>query len=456
MDGVGYFANAELNSMTPEQICQYQEKRLTAQLYYCYERSSFYRQKFDEIGAKPQEVRTLDDLRALPVFMNKDIERKITMESLEKENHVFGTHVSAPLDQIYLTGTTSGTTGFPTFSYTFTERDLELISQGLAQRFALNGVGRGDRILFIFALGIYATTMTLWGIRRLGALPIDVDARAGSAVMLQMADITRPNYMACTPSLAEYLIRKAPELIGKQAGDLKFKGLWLTGEVGVSIPEIKKKLQEAYGCPAYDYWAPAGHAIGSSCNCEEYQGLHGVSPDLCTSFEDLVDPETKRPVPIENGAIGEMVITSLKREACPLVKYAYGDVVQVFTTPCPNCGFPGKRIKHIGRSDDMLVVKGVNVFPAAIKKVITEFVPKVTGEMRILLDQPPPRVVPPLKLKLERGVGTRDPDLDGLADEIGRALHTRLKIRPAIQWVGAGSLEKSTRKTPVFEKKFEQ
>lgn len=459
MNNIQYFANPALNSMTPEQIQKYQEKRLTPQLCYCYERSSFYRQKFDQAGARPEDIRTLDDLRALPVFMNKDVERQNTQDSLDKENHCFGTHLCAPLDAIYLTGTTSGTTGIPTFSYTFTKNDLDLISQGLAQRFKLNGtggIGRGDRILFIFALGIYATTMTLWGIRSLGALPIDVDARAGSDIMLRMANFTRPNYMACTPSLAEYLINKAQEVIGKDVRDLKLKGLWVTGEMGASIPEVRKKLEEAYGCRVYDYWAPAGHAIAATCNSSEYHGLHGVSPDLCTSFDDLVDPETKKPVPIKDGAIGEIVITSLKREACPVVKYAYGDVVQVFTSPCPNCGFPGKRIKLVGRADDMLVVKGVNVFPAAIKEVVLEFIPQVTGEMRIVLDQPPPRVVPPVKLKLERSAGTRDPELDGLAGEISRALHDRLKIRPVIQWVEPGSLEKSTRKTPVFEKAYEK
>ncbi|UCF57923.1 MAG: phenylacetate--CoA ligase family protein, partial [Deltaproteobacteria bacterium] len=294
-----------------------------------------------------------------------------------------------------------------------------------------------------------------WGIRRIGALPIDIDARAGSELMLRFADLTRPHYIACTPSLAEYLVQRAPTTIGKEVGDLRLKGLLLTGEIGVSVPELKENLERAYNCRAYDYWAPAGHAIAISCDSAEYHGLHGTSPDLDTAFDDLVDPTTKKPVPIEEGATGEMVITSLKRQATPLIRYASGDIVQIFTKTCPNCGFPGKRIKIIGRSDDMLVVKGVNVYPSAIKQVISSFVPKTTGEMRIILNQPPPRVIPPLKLKLERGAEIGDSELEGLADEIIHTLHSKLKIRATIDWVRPGSLEKSTRKTPIFEKTYE-
>jgi phenylacetate-CoA ligase len=451
-----YFSNDLLNSMSSEQIKEYQEEELRFQLQFCYHNSSFYKRKFDEFGAHPNDIKTIEDLRALPVFMNKEQERQNTLESLEKENHPFGTHLCARVSEVYLTGTTSGTTGTPTFTYTFTRNDIEVIAQGLGHRFAYNGIRKGDRVLFIFALGIYATTMSLWGIRSIGALPIDIDARAGSEMMLNFADLTRPSYMATTVSLAEYLIGRSSSIIGKEVVELRLKGLMLTGEVGVGIPELKKRIETAYGCPVYDYWAPAGHAIAITCKSDEYSGMHGVSPDLCTSFEDLVDPETKKSVPIEDGTVGEMVVTSLKREAAPLIRYATGDIVQVFTKPCPHCGFPGKRITLVGRSDDMLVVKGVNIYPSAIKKVLESFTPRVTGEMRIVLDEPPPRVVPPLKLKVEYGERTREPELEGLAKEISQAAHDQLKIRPSIEWVEPNGLEKSTRKTPVFEKRYEK
>ena len=210
------------------QIKQYQEEKLKPQLHYCYSNSAFYKNKFDKAGAHPNDIKTIEDLKALPVFLNKDQERENASESLEKDNHPFGTHLCAPVNEIYLTGTTSGTSGTPTFTYTFTKKDVETLAQGLGHRFAYNGVQKGDRVLFIFALGIYATSMSLWGIRKIGALPIDIDARAGSEMMLNFAELTRPSYMATTVSLSEYLIGKARGIIGKEVRELNLRGLFLT------------------------------------------------------------------------------------------------------------------------------------------------------------------------------------------------------------------------------------
>lgn len=450
-----YFANPDLDSLSPEGVREYQEQRLRSQLAYCYEKSDFYRQKFHECGAHPRDIKTMDDLHALPIFMNKEQERLNSLESLERFGHPFGTHLCADPRDIYMTGTTSGTTGVPTFTYSLTRDDIANFAPALGHRFVMNGLEYGDRVLFIFALGIYATTISLFGLRSVGGVPIDVDARAGSELMLRFAAQTRPRFMATTVSLSEYLIGKAKSVIGMEVGDLHFKGVFVTGEVGVSIPEVRQRLEQAYGCPVYDYWAPAAHAIAITCGSPEYPGMHAVAPDLCTAFHDLVDPDTKKPIPVVNGAVGEMVVTSLKRQAAPMVKYATGDIVELYTEPCPHCGFPGHRAKLIGRADDMLVVKGVNLYPAAIKQIVETFTPEVTGEMRVVLDTKPPRVVPPLKLKLERSASVSDDDLDALAERIVRATHDQLKIRPVIIWTEPGSLEKSTRKTPLFEKNYE-
>jgi len=451
-----FYLTPELNHMSQEAIHRHQEKKLTRQLAYCYQNSEFYRQKFHDCGARPGDIQTLEDLRKLPIFMVKDDERKSAEASLEKYGHPFGLHLCAPVRDLYLTGTTSGTTGTPTFSYTFTEKDIHFVGRHLGHRLSLTGIGKGDRVVFFFALGIYATTMTLWGLRWLGALPIDIDARAGTDLLLQFIELTRPTYLACTPSLAEFLVEKSPKVLNKPVEAFGLKGLLTTGEVGIAIPKIKDRLEAAYGCRAWDYWAPCGNCMGISCDSDDYYGLHAVSPDVCTSYDDLVDPITKEPIDSDvDGAIGEMVITSLEREACPAVKYAYGDVVQIHTKECPGCGFKGKRARLIGRADDMLIVKGVNVYPVAIKDIIAGFAPEVTGEMRIVLKERPPRVVPPLHIKIEHAKGINEADLANLENRITTALHDSIKVRPRIEFVPEGALPRETRKTPLFEKRYE-
>ena len=450
-----FYLVPELNHMSQEEIRRYQDKKLFKQLKYCYDNSEYYRNKFDDAGAKPEDINTVADLRKLPVFMTKEDERKSAEASLEKYGHPFGLHLCAPVEDLYLTGTTSGTSGTPTFSYTFTEKDMRFLGPQIGNRLSMAGIGKGDRVAFFFALGIYATTMTLWGLRGLGALPIDIDARAGTDFFLKFMELTRPTHLACTPSLAEYLVEKTPRVLGREVGDFNLKGVLTTGEIGIAIPEIKRKLESAYGCRAYDYWAPCGNALGTSCDSDDYYGLHAIAPDLCTSYDDLVDPVTKETVDSDiDGAVGELVHTNLQREACPAVKYAYGDIAQIFTGECPGCGFRGKRAKLIGRADDMLTVKGVNVYPAAIKDIVATFVPDVTGEMRVVLNTPPPRVVPPLRLKIEHGSTIGPSDLPGLADRIRTALHDTIKIRPEIEFVEPGDLPRETRKTPIFEKRY--
>src|SRR5699024_9012415 len=192
------------------------------------------------------------------------------------------------------------------------------------------------------------------------------------------------------------------EIYGTSIAELGLEALFTVGEIGIGVPEIKKRIEDAYGCRVYDYLGE----IGFSCDSDEYHGVHCSSPELGTFPDELIDPQTLEPLEITDGVIGEVVITEFQLKALPRIRYRSGDLMQVFTKPCPGCGFEGRRVKVVGRADDMLIVKGTNVFPTAIKEVITDFMPKLTGEMRIVLNNPPPRVVPPLILKVEYGRDT--------------------------------------------------
>jgi phenylacetate-CoA ligase len=144
----------------------------------------------------------------------------------------------------------------------------------------------------------------------------------------------------------------------------------------------------------------------------------------------------------------------LEWEATPAFRYGYGDIIELNEEPCV-CGMPGMRMRYLGRADDLLIVKGVNIFPAAVKGVVDSFVPRVTGEMRIVLTTPPPRVVPPLKMKVEHGPDISQEDLGQLKQEMEQALSTRLRVRPNIEFVAPNSLLRDpSKKVKLIEKNY--
>jgi phenylacetate-CoA ligase len=216
------------------------------------------------------------------------------------------------------------------------------------------------------------------------------------------------------------------------------------GEPGAGIPEVRRRIESAYGAKLYDL----GAGLGVSCDWPEYQGMHWIGDDLVVY--ELTTPGSGEPVPLADGAEGEAVFTSLVGGGFGWTRLSLGDVHRVTVSPCP-CGATGFRYRIVGRVDDMLKVKGVIVYPAAIDSVIAGFIPRVTGEFRIRLDEPPPRVVPPLKLRVERGCDTPRSALPELEAEIVDCMHDRLKLRPEILWLEPEELPRSEHKTRFIE-----
>jgi phenylacetate-coenzyme A ligase PaaK-like adenylate-forming protein len=211
---------------------------------------------------------------------------------------------------------------------------------------------------------------------------------------------------------------------------------------------LRAKIEGAYGAKLFDH----GAGVGISSDYPEYLGMHFVADDFV--LYELVDPVTHEPIPLEDGARGLAVMTTLEGEGLLWVRETFGDIHEVSTGPSPD-GLTGVRYKVVGRTDDMLKVKGVIVYPAAIDAVVARFIPRVTGEFRIVLDAPPPRVVPPLKLKIERGEHVDDGQLPALAAEMEEKMHRALNVRPAIKWLEPGALERAALKTNFFERAYE-
>lgn len=433
---------------TPE-IKALQLERLRASLKWQYENTPFNRKRFETAGVMPEEIRTFDDFaEAIPAVGQTEIREVISELGLDMEKlmlHLFG---EKRMKDLYLLTTTSGTTGIPTPYPNFgaSIRDAQEIMCRAAWRM---GFHPGDRIGLCFGLSMHAagTPQVLWFQGFPGITMIPIGAEAGTEKILQFMQLFKVNIFSGTPSLALHLIERCPEVLNIPVRDLGIRILMLGAEPGAGIPEVRNRLEKEYSARVFD----AGAGYGVSCHHPVYQGMHWLADDL--AYYELLDPETRKPVPLENGATGIMAATSLHPEAAVWfdMRFTMMDIHQVFTDPCP-CGLSGFRYKVVGRADDMLKVKGVPVYPAAIEGVIHAFPEKLTGSFRIVLEEPPPRVVPPLKLKVEYAEGVREEDLPGLEKQVRDEMHRLLKIRPEITWLESGTLERTTRKTQLLEK----
>lgn len=436
-----------------------QIERLGRQLRNIYEKSAIQRKYIDSLGVDVTKIRSLEDLqRAFPP-MDKHQVRQLVFTHMGEGGleGVLNDFLCSPLNQVVLLATTSGTTGEPT-PYFFTRGDLELMYESMARVLWRCGLRPGDVVVHAMGLSMFGGGIPcVLSLVNFGVGTVPVGSESGTERVLTYLNIVRMvkgkiDGVFMTPSFAEYLIEKCPQILDVEVKDLGILRLLSGGEPGAGIEAVKRKIEGAFQCRIYDMMGLTA-GFWCSCNSDVYQGMHFVRDDTC--ILELIDPETKEPVPLEDGATGELVGTALAGDTLNVIRFNSNDIMQVFTSPCP-CGQTGARYKVIGRSDDMLKVKGVMVYPAAIDNVITGFVPRVTGEFRIVLTEPPPRVVPPLKLKVEIGEDFPREKLGELAREISDKMHDALKIRPEIQWIEPRSLERAVHKTRFIEKAYEK
>ena len=446
------FWNQKIEKMSRDEMRALQMKRLRKQLIYNYHHSLFYQKKFEEAGMKPEDVKDLEDFRQIPLTY-KDEHRRTQEESIEKFGHPYGpTSITcAPIEKIIRINSTSGTTGIPTI-YTLTQHDVDIVNEIHARSFWMAGIRPGHVILQAMSLSMFTGGLPLSQmIMNVGACVVPVGVEGGTKRVLDFIGYTAPVAIFGTPSFGQYLIEQCPKLTGKEASDLGIKWFFTGGEPGGGNPEVRKLLSEGFGGAKIFDHTGGGHAFhGAQCEepPESYSGFHFVSEDYC--LLELVDPKTKKSVEIEDGAAGEMVMTFLDWEGGPFMRYAYGDVLQVFTGPC-QCGRTGIKFKIIGRADDMLIVKGINVYPEAIKREILKFHPEVTGYFRIVLDEPGPLVKPPLKIKVEYGPSLRGKAIRSLEEHMLKNFKENLRISPKFIWVPPNSIPRETKKTKLIE-----
>lgn len=440
--------NPAVETLSREAVAELQLGRLQRQLHYNHDRSPIHRAKFAEVGAHPLDIRSFEDFARIPV-MTKDEHRRVQQESLERHGSPFTLMACAAPQEIVRINATSGTTGVPSL-YTLTAHDVAIVNEMHARKYWRAGIRPGHVMLQALSLSMFTGGLPLsQGIMHLGACVVPVGIEGGTQRVIEMAGLTRPHAIVATPSFGQYLIEEAPRLAGRPAHELGLRWFFCAGESGGGNRDTRRALADGFRARVFDHTG-GGHAFhGISCDrADEVDGaMHFVSEDNC--LLELVDPIARTPIALSDGALGEMVFTFLDWRGGPFMRYALGDLLQVWTTPCP-CGLPGIRFKILGRTDDMLTVKGVNVYPQAVADVIAQFRPRATGAFRIRLDSPGPLVRPPLRLRVEHA-GLEAADLALLEQQMLARFGERLRVRPDLEWLPPGTIPREAGKTRYIE-----
>lgn len=437
--------NRGIETASPRLLDAIESPLLARQLAYVYRTSPFYRRKLDESGAAWRKIRSRHDLATLP-FTTKD-----DLRATQADDGGLGGHQCAPFTSIVRIQGTSGTSGRPLF-VGLTRRDVENWKELFARHAWTGGLRPGDSFvnpanftLFVGGLS-EAVSAEAMGICVIPA-PL---ATTGLEKLMHLIVELRPTVLFATPSATVSLADYVRLALHKSPRDLGFRKGFMAGEA--MAEESRRRIEEEWGIVARNYYGLADVAADLASECGEGAGMHFCGQGLVLA--ELVDPASLQPVPMTDGAEGEIVYTTIDRQATPVIRYRSRDMVRVFPSPC-RCGRTSFRFTVLGRTDDMLKVKGVNVYPSAIKDVICTFVPEVTGEFRIVLRAPGPYINTNLELKIERGERYPDERLDELAARLRQALREKLVFTPVIAMVPPNTLPRSQYKLDPFERAYE-
>lgn len=415
-------------------------RKLKRLLEYTHERSPYYRDKYRRAGVDGASFDTLEQFSEYPMF-DKHEERDSQARSLAELGHPLGLHLCCDIREVNRISASSGTSGTPSFQG-HTRNDREIILKNFRRLAEVTDVRPGDRVMMAGVMSMWVAGIpTVDALLNFGANVIPIGGLVGSDRVIEMMTLTRPEVVICTPSFGLRLLEKARQT---QAADLRTVGvrkLFVYGEPGGSVPAIAGELRDGFGgAQVFDMSGGTGCLNPIFVSCTAQAGMHFIAPDY--AYIELYDRESKQLLPLENGAVGEFVYTGLDRECGPLIRFMDGDLVRVTLEPC-TCGLSGMRIEILGRVDDMLLVKGVNVFPSAVRDLVLSFADEVTGSIRVLRPGSGPVVEPPLRVKVEcRGA----PDADAQANlkqRIEREMRTRLRVHADVALFREGELKQA-------------
>lgn len=395
------------------------------------ERSPFYADLFARCGFEPDAFRSLDDLAKIP-FTTKQM-----LRDSQAACPPLGRHAGVDMTEVIRVHASTGTTGTPSW-VGVSRRDADAWTEMVARAFRVMGATREDVVLHGSGLTLFVGGLPIRdALEHIGStmIPIGTGASQKALLALESLGVTA---LHSTPSYARYLaeyLRKR----GRDPREFGIRKIFVGGEPGGGEPAFRHHVEREWN-------AVVTEGLG---NADMAPVLFGESPGSAGMrfaggrhvLAELIDPETGEPVDAESGATGELVYTSVDRESCPLVRFRTRD--QVVVTGLAPDGEP--LIRCVGRTDDMLIVLGVNVFPSAIRDLVQTLHPRTSGAVQVVLPESGPRVEPPLCVDVE--CGPEPGDREELRQQLEATIRSRLSVRAAVTLVEPGTLERSEMKS---------
>jgi phenylacetate-CoA ligase len=422
------YLDFEVETMNREKLEALQLRRLKSQLRRCFQYSEFYQQKFKEVGIKPNDIRSLDDVVHLPF---------VTKSELRDEQQAyppFGRYTVAPSATWGELHPSTGTTGAPVNTI-WSHTDVKQISRWTARTMWTFGVRPGDIIQNGFSYGLWVAGMSShYAARELGCFVIPI----GAAMTERQIDyLLNPGstVLLCTPSYALHIAERLRER-GISPDQIPLRIGCFGGEGGAEVPATRKKIETGLGIEAFDYYglAEVGPTIASEC--PQKSGLHWVEDHLLI---EIIHPETQKTC--APGEVGVLVLTHLTKEATPMIRYWTNDLARLDKTKC-KCGRTHARSVGgiLGRADDMIIYKGAKFYPVQVEKVVRSFC-ELSDEFRIELTTDPQLSTDVCTIVVEC---PKEEDITKVTPHLRLGLKEECLVTPEIKIVPFGSLERTT------------
>lgn len=421
--------------MSREQMRILQGERLRKLVHRVYHNTPFYRDKMQQMGLIPDDIRSIDDIVKLPFTTKQDL----------RDNYPFGLF-AAPQSEIVRLHASSGTTGKPTV-VGYTHRDLSIWSEAIARCLVAFGGTRDDLFTVAYGYGLFTGGLGLhYGVEHLGATVIPMST-GNTAKHIQLMHDCQTTALASTPSYALYLAEQI-EKSGISREELKLRFCILGGEPWTENMrhEIEAKLHvDAYNL--YGLSEIIGPGVSHECSCKS--GSHIIEDHF---YPEIISPDTLEHLP--DGAQGELVLTTLTKEGMPLLRYRTKDLCSLNSEPCA-CGRTSVRMSRVmGRSDDMLIIRGINVFPSQVESVVLEL-PEFEPHYRLIVDRV--NNLDTLEVQVEVREEFYSDELTqmlALRKRIADRLHSVLGIGAEVRLMEPKSIERSEGKSKrVYDKR---